>query len=219
MCRDSESRTMDLKGDGQQCRKFSVGKEGLNAGTPSLTLSIRSTRYSKHEIHFSSSSIHHPTPHSLLLFLGLHQLAPSVSRAPLSSLIAVGTSSKFSADMAHRACFCAFMTACSSTTTSAAGAGAGAGAGGATWEMGCWRSCGGACGIGCLGADCGARLGGMGVCLRKEMTMMGWWYFLTTLLLGAVEISHGVRAAKGRAVRDVLMERLGGQLSNCRRAH
>jgi hypothetical protein len=50
-------------------------------------------------------------------FIPVHHLAPSDSKAPLSSLIAVGISSKFSADIAHRACFWAFMTASSSTTT------------------------------------------------------------------------------------------------------
>ena len=44
----------------------------------------------------------------------LPQLAPSARSAILSSLTAVSTSSKFSAEMAHLACFCAATTASSS---------------------------------------------------------------------------------------------------------
>lgn len=40
--------------------------------------------------------------------------APSASRAILNSLTAVGTSSKFNADIAHFACFCALNTDSSS---------------------------------------------------------------------------------------------------------
>lgn len=40
--------------------------------------------------------------------------APNVLKAALSSFTAVGTSSKFSAEIAHRACFCASMIASSS---------------------------------------------------------------------------------------------------------
>lgn len=43
-------------------------------------------------------------------------LAPKDVKAPLSSLTAVLTSSKFSAEIAQRACFCAFDMASSSTT-------------------------------------------------------------------------------------------------------
>ena len=46
-----------------------------------------------------------------------HHVAPKVANAPLNSLIAVGTSSKFSAEIAQRACFWAFIIASSSTTT------------------------------------------------------------------------------------------------------
>lgn len=42
--------------------------------------------------------------------------APSDSKAPLNSLIAVLTSSKFKAEMAQRACFCALAKASSSAT-------------------------------------------------------------------------------------------------------
>lgn len=38
-------------------------------------------------------------------------LCPKVANASRSSRTAVGTSSKFSAEMAHRACFCAFIMA------------------------------------------------------------------------------------------------------------
>src|SRR2546421_9629945 len=61
----------------------------------------------------------------VILAFSSYHLAPSASRAPLSSLIAVGTSSKFSADIAHLACFCAFITASSSTTMLGMGVGAG----------------------------------------------------------------------------------------------
>lgn len=40
--------------------------------------------------------------------------APSILNAPSNSLTAVGTSSKFRADIAHRACFWAFIIASSS---------------------------------------------------------------------------------------------------------
>lgn len=43
-------------------------------------------------------------------------LAPKDAKAPLNSLTAVLTSSKFSAEIAQRACFCAFNIASSSTT-------------------------------------------------------------------------------------------------------
>ena len=43
-----------------------------------------------------------------------NQEAPKVFNASLSSFTAVSASSKFNADIAHRACFCAFAIATSS---------------------------------------------------------------------------------------------------------
>jgi hypothetical protein len=54
--------------------------------------------------------------------------APRLSSAPLNSLTAVGTSSKLSAEMAHRACFCAFIIASSSATMLVCCCGGGGGA-------------------------------------------------------------------------------------------
>lgn len=53
-------------------------------------------------------------------------------------MIAVGTSSKFNALIAHRACFCAFIMASSSTTT-----------------FGLGKACGGGIYTGCDGAGAG----------------------------------------------------------------
>lgn len=84
-------------------------------------LSLLTTRCYRYKVGLSETLLISSVPTSILLSLPSASLAPSqahvapsVSNALRSSLTAVGTSSKFKAEIAHLACFCAFAIARSS---------------------------------------------------------------------------------------------------------